>query len=331
MDSISLKTKEQYQVSVVVPTYNSDLRKLFFTLFSIIEQKGITFEIIISDDGSECFRESGINAFFKRHSFEDFVINANAVNRGTVRNILSAFLLAKGEYIACLSPGDMLFDDSTLEVFYRYAVDNCLEICFGNAICFGERNGKYEIFDYKFPKKPELYNSTKIIKELASHQKQNYINGTTFFRKRASAIETIRWVSEHSKYVEDTTSLQYYLALEDRIGYLNKNFTWYEKGGISTSENKEWTEALINDIDNTLTGLEEEFPKDRVIRFVSYKKKEKNRLKVILYGLFHWPFVLLGVLFIRIFGQEADRLDKPLLSAALSDKIEEYSKIISKG
>ena len=43
----------QYQVSVIVCTYNSKWEKLKSTLLSILSQRDISFEIIIADDGSE--------------------------------------------------------------------------------------------------------------------------------------------------------------------------------------------------------------------------------------------------------------------------------------
>ena len=45
--------KNKYDVSIIVATYNPDLNKLMSTLLSIIIQKGIKFEIIVTDDGSQ--------------------------------------------------------------------------------------------------------------------------------------------------------------------------------------------------------------------------------------------------------------------------------------
>lgn len=43
----------QYQVSFVVCTYNSKWEKLNSTLFALLAQKDISYEIVVADDGSE--------------------------------------------------------------------------------------------------------------------------------------------------------------------------------------------------------------------------------------------------------------------------------------
>ena len=40
-------------VSVILATYNSDLKRIFETLYSILIQEKITFDLVIADDGSE--------------------------------------------------------------------------------------------------------------------------------------------------------------------------------------------------------------------------------------------------------------------------------------
>ena len=51
-------------VSVVVLTYNPDLRGLKRTLRSVMLQTGVNFEIIIADDGSSDNLSEEIKAFF---------------------------------------------------------------------------------------------------------------------------------------------------------------------------------------------------------------------------------------------------------------------------
>ena len=75
-----------YDFSVVVCTYNSDIDKLFLTLKSILRQKNITYEIIITDDGSSFLEMSRIIEWFQKNNFNDYVIVANPVNLGTVKN-----------------------------------------------------------------------------------------------------------------------------------------------------------------------------------------------------------------------------------------------------
>ena len=324
-------TKQHYEVSVVVPTYHSDTNKLFMTLLSIINQVEVSYEIIVSDDGSGDFQGQRVIDFFANYSFKNYVLMINSENQGTVSNLLGAFEISKGEYISCISPGDMLFCDTTLNEFYQYAQNNRLDICFGNAIHYNMKNNVVvEIMKSNLPLKPQLYNAnTKTVKEMSAHLRSNSINGTTYMRKRECALQSFQWVSKYSKYVEDTTTLQYYLALDDKIGYLNHNYTWYETGGVSTSNNQNWLNRLRNDITNTLAGLKDSFPDDKVISFIDYNHNTSSHIKTLFYGLFHCPYIILVYVYIRLFRRSYSELDTSFLSELLSKKMNDYSNSIS--
>lgn len=59
----------KYKITVVVITYNPDYKKLFQTLYSIVIQKNIIFEIIVSDDGTIDFDKKGIEQWFIENNF----------------------------------------------------------------------------------------------------------------------------------------------------------------------------------------------------------------------------------------------------------------------
>ena len=65
----------KYSVAVTVGTYNPIWKKLEATLRSILQQKNVNFQIIISDDGSKynCFNEA--KELFKKYGFSDYIIN----------------------------------------------------------------------------------------------------------------------------------------------------------------------------------------------------------------------------------------------------------------
>lgn len=42
----------EYEVSVVVASYNPQIEKLLFTIKSIVNQKNVDIQIVITDDGS---------------------------------------------------------------------------------------------------------------------------------------------------------------------------------------------------------------------------------------------------------------------------------------
>lgn len=66
----------KYDCTVVVVTYNSDLNKLYSTLLSIIKQKNISIQIVISDDGSFNFEKESLEKWFEKNSVLDYKLLA---------------------------------------------------------------------------------------------------------------------------------------------------------------------------------------------------------------------------------------------------------------
>ena len=103
-----------YSVSVIIATYNSDLKKIKTTLKSVINQKKIKLQIIVCDDGSEDNHFAEIESYFNKNNFNNYELVANKENRGTVINVLSGCEYAEGDYIKSLAPGDGLIYEYVL-------------------------------------------------------------------------------------------------------------------------------------------------------------------------------------------------------------------------
>mgnify|MGYP000552217109 FL=1 len=142
--------KYKYNVSVIVLTYNPDIAKLRSTLFSIIIQKNIDFEIIIADDGSNDDYYDNVLKFFEQNKFINFSIIKNNTNMGIVNNYYNALKRSNGEYIYGISPGDMLYDTNVLLNLYDFAKNKNAEICFGDAAFYSNvRNNLQILKKYK--------------------------------------------------------------------------------------------------------------------------------------------------------------------------------------
>ena len=100
--------------SVLMLTYNSSWDKTRQTLYSVLVQKDVSFEIIIADDGSDENNFEKIREYLAAWDFTTYYLVANEQNQGIVRNFNSGLVLCKGEYIKPLSPGDFLYDENTL-------------------------------------------------------------------------------------------------------------------------------------------------------------------------------------------------------------------------
>lgn len=264
------------QVSIIIVLYNSDMIKAERTIKSAISQKNIDFEIIISDDGSNNDPTDSIISIFKKYNFTNYKININPKNVGTVKNILSALKLSSGKYVYCISPGDMIYDDNTINCFFKFAEKNGASVCFGDYLDYRIVNEKTEILGRitssvrtPFYCKKKSFTVYKILIMFG----EGGILGPTFFREKSYALKYIGQVSETSKYVEDNTSVICSLADKIPIFYCDKKICWYEYGtGISRSEDNKWICRLLDDFRKTFEFLIVQHPKDIILR-AAYKKR----------------------------------------------------------
>ncbi len=126
------------EVTVIVASYNPIWEKLRRTLCSIILQKDIHIEIIVVDDGSEDNLFIKIRNFFYEYNFKEYILMDSDINQGTCINIYRGAKAAKGKYLKCISPGDYLYEETTLKQMYEYAEKNNADVCFGEAIYYSE-------------------------------------------------------------------------------------------------------------------------------------------------------------------------------------------------
>ena len=79
--------KNDYNITVVVLTYNPVWEKLRATLKSIVEQQDVHLQVVITDDGSKNNHFDKVELFFKEIGFDDFKLISNKNNEGTVINL----------------------------------------------------------------------------------------------------------------------------------------------------------------------------------------------------------------------------------------------------
>lgn len=106
---MSLDTKLHKDFSVIIPTFNrsSFLRK---ALFSVLRQKGVSFEIIVSDNASTDDTEKVVKEF-KDKRIKYF---KNKENLGFSGNIKNCFSRSSGKYIFTLGDDDLILNQNTL-------------------------------------------------------------------------------------------------------------------------------------------------------------------------------------------------------------------------
>lgn len=285
------------QVSILVVTYNPDLQKLLLTLRAAVAQKNVDFEIIISDDGSsENNHFNAVEAFFCEIGFTRYRMVSNLVNQGTVKNCISAIEAASGEYVFSTSPGDVLFDDTSLADFYCYVKKNGIKLCFGNAVHYSMINGKAMLTqEYSFLKKPSIYqHGTPLPMIRALFMQGNFVVGAAIMQERIATERWFRAAAETAVYMEDSTSTAYALTEKVPLIHYDRNFVWYEDGtGISTKGSDIWSQRIQEDWRKTVYRLRQLYPKDAYIDLAYMSLQLPDGKKRKLCKLIKHPFAVI--------------------------------------
>lgn len=270
-------------ITILVVTYNPDQIKLYRTLYSALRQKKISYEIIVTDDGSDFFDANGIEEYLLNRGFSDFSIISSETNLGTVKNLQKGLHAAKGRYVYSISPGDYFFGDSALCELYEYAQKNNLESVFGVPVLYSceTNNDEATFFSNFIPILPDLYN-WNAFKRYFSKASVLYGNnpiGASFLRKREHYIKYIDIIANKIKYLEDKPISMFSLYEGSKIAYLNKPVVWYEYGtGISSSGNTRWLEKLKADNDVLGKMLLDRYPNVRLL-CAKYKSEKYKRIR----------------------------------------------------
>lgn len=247
-------------VSVIVLTYNSKLEKLLYTLESIVSQKNIEFEIIISDDGSTDNHYAEIQDFFKNRNFNRYVFLPNSTNLGTVANCIRGVETGKMKYVKAISPGDILLGDTSLASQVEVLDREKNKWLFTETL-YTQELSKQQITiasHVKFVQSIEAYITQDVtVARYNIIEKGERPAAIATFFEREFFLEYLKKVSIFAKYAED---LSYFLmALDGFIPtYYNSNTVLYEYGtGISTSGNTKWREILKNEVDGIMKYIKD--------------------------------------------------------------------------
>lgn len=290
-------------VSVIVLTYNPNLKKLKSTLKSIIIQEKISFEIIIADDGSKENIEPDIKKIMEKYNYKNYYYKKMNQNSGTVENYYNAIITAKGKYVYAISPGDMLYDKLVLKDFFDFCETNKCKLCFGDAIYYNNFE-KISILDKiaNYPPKPYIFNKkvSKTMKRAALFF-GSIILGVTFFREKKSTIEYLKIIKDFVKYVEDNTIAFLVMCQGEDILYFERKMVWYEFGtGISTKADNNWKKTLNKDYDNMYKYLKEHFPKDPVVDAAYYDRFQNRKILSIIYRCFKHPYIFILLCLLKL-------------------------------
>lgn len=235
-------------VSVVILTFNSSLNKLLSTLRSVVCQKDVEFEIIIADDGSKKFNKIAIDKWFQDNKFENYSYVLNKENKGTLKNAISGWSKAKGEFIKELSPGDMLYNEYSLAMGIEKIKKQGYDFVFGLAVYYCINDGAIKLLKKYHPRNLEPYHNDDA-DEMINHYvgQRDYANGMSFIANRDLLLKYGYMLENSVKYTEDCVYILM-TAEQLKLGFLEDYIIWYEYGeGISTRGSRKWSARIIND------------------------------------------------------------------------------------
>ena len=237
-------------VSVIVITYNQELSKLIQTLDSILIQEGLTFEIIICDDGSKKQYEDELRYYFTLKNFSQYTLVFHDHNKGTVSNYYSGLKIAKGRYSKLLSPGDFFTENDVLYKWLQFMKDNNAEWSFSDAYYYHSNNGKMNYLRIKaMPQMIRPY----IIKDkdrcIWNYFAFNDIAfGAMIIGRTHTQLHFCRIIKDKGiKYCEDY--IYRFMMFYGIVGcYFPNAAICYEYGtGVSTSGSNRWRKMLVEE------------------------------------------------------------------------------------
>ena len=293
MDVIGVNSKE-YEVAILLATYNSSWNKLSATIKSILLQKDVCFEIIIADDGSKDFLDDKIKSLFQLYDFDDYKIIKSKTNNGTVRNLYNGLRFVSSKYIKPISPGDFFYDEYTLKNWIYFMNTNDCDLSFGDAIYYSIKDSIIHIYSKKnSPINKKLFGFNQNRKKTFINYllDNDFILGASIFVKTSIFKEYMNKIVNHVIYAEDFM-IRLMIFDGKTILYYQQITIWYDYGiGISTTNKSVWENRISQDFDssNELI-LSSSKPKDRIskkyLKFLGKKVRSQKLKKVYKFVLF---------------------------------------------
>lgn len=241
------------KISVLILTYNSSYDDLMNTVDSILKQKEIELEIVISDDGSTEFCIDEIGEYLNSKSFTNYKIIKNKTNVGTVKNFYYGLQNVSNEYVKDISPGDMLYGEYALRDWLRYVIEKKADWSFCNVIYYKYNNKKIIPIEMKTsPQNIRIYNGSNFDKIRWQYFVLGDISvGAAMIFKKKTMLSYTEQIIDEVKYAEDNI---FRMAMFDGVPFCfcDRYFVLYEYGtGISTSKNEKWSKVIEKDFNVT--------------------------------------------------------------------------------
>lgn len=258
------KSTNQAGVSVLVCTYEQEWEKLKMTLDSIICQKGVDFEIIVSDDGSKINHCDAVTEYFQDKMFTDYTFITSEINTGIVKNTIRALAACRKQFVKFISPGDCILEEDTLCRWIAFLRESGKRWSFADVVPYKRDGGV--ICKASMEEHPRLKEDYK--KGVDEISRWNYVVlsdiavGAAMILEFDLFREYLAKIDGRVVYAEDNI---FRLMMYDGVvgAYYPKGTILYEVGcGISTSGDSEWDKLISKDWHETIKIMKETYNPD---------------------------------------------------------------------
>lgn len=268
-------------LTVLIAQYKPDPAALRRTLASLILQTTRDFAVVLADDGSPqpFFAES--QSYLAAHGITRVQAVSLAQNGGTVRNVLNGLQQAGTRWVLTLSPGDYLYDETTLAWWLEQLRTDAPRVAFARQAYYtpgpeptpapGETP-----FD-RTPYDPARYDGAAIKRNLLLYD--DGISGCGMVYERDLLMQALEAMAGRVRLAEDF-AVRLFAVRGIPIRRYDRLTSWYEYGGgVSTNETarrrmaEEWR-AMVE-------LLRERYPRDRTVRLACayfFNDRHKSRL-----------------------------------------------------
>ncbi len=255
-------------VSICILTYEQSWEKLKMTLDSIICQKGVNFEIIISDDGSEENHSEEVRQYFQDRLFTDYIFINSEKNTGIVQNSIRASAACRKSYVKIISPGDCILGEDTLYRWLEFLTKSGKRWSFADVESYQIDGGV--IRKVSVEEHPRLKEEYRKGDDEISRWNYVVLNdiavGAAMIIEKDLFCEYLSKIDGRVVYAEDNI---YRLMMYDGIVgvYYPKSAILYEYGcGISTRDDREWDRKISKDWDETAKIMFETYNPDDMLQ-----------------------------------------------------------------
>lgn len=285
------------KVSIIIPTYQREVKYLERAIQSVLEQDYSNIEVVVVDDNkadSE-FRKN-VQKFMEKFSRENkviYVINKENMGGALARN--EGIKVATGQYISFLDDDDKYLEHKVKNQI-EFMKKNNLDMSFTELKLV---NSKGDIVDYREFSNVKSFDN----KELLKYHILYHLTGTPTFMYKADKLRAIGGFSD-AKMGQEFYLMTKTIENNLRIGYLEKCDVIayrHDEGGISQGANKIKGEKNLYEFKkqyfHLFTASEKRYIKFRhfAVLAIAYKRNKKygKMIEFLMKMFFVAPIVCL--------------------------------------